>query len=213
MVYISSDCLKDKLVVETTKGTYTFAHQDTAKGSCGAERKCTKINAILAPFTELSEFLDVIAAVNSCSHIPKYEYSHVGLKIAKDNSTRVFSNGVKFDYKLHGSLYRENQVTMPRNCPGAYFSPRNQRKLEIGSNRGCKEIWGPYVCFEPRVVAKPEAISTDTTNVDSTFFISGGLFQFALVGLVCILFCLVCFSFVQIKKLKSKLSQQTSELA
>ena len=214
-----SSCTEEKLVVETEKGTYTFPHDDMVVGKSAAEKKCTELNSILAPFTEKSEFVAVMNAVNSCDHKEKYEYSLIGLSIAEDNSTRVFSNGVQFDYQIHGDLYRENQVTMPKNCPEAYFNPLSQDKLEIESMFGCKpRHLHPYVCFKQKVFvesevisgvamdARSEAISGDVMDVNSKLLTIGGLFQFALV-------CLVCFMFVQIKQLKSRLSQKTSDLA
>ena len=154
-----------------------------------------------------------MSAVNSCAHKDKYEYSMVGLNIADDNSTRVFSNGVQFDYNTHGDLYRENEIGMPENCPLAYFNPLSQDKLEISPLWFCKPALDAYVCFKPKSVAQAEAISGDSMDVNSNFVSFGGLFQIALVCLVCLLSCLVCFMFVQNKKLRSKKSQEISDLA
>ena len=204
-------CTKEELEVETEKGTYTFPLGKIAVGKCAAEEECTKRESILAPFTEKSEFLAVMGAVNSCDHKDVSEPSYVGLNIAKDNSTRVFSTGVPFDYKTHGDLYQENEINMPTNCPEAYFWPLSQDKVAILPAFKCQKMPRPYVCFKQKTVAKSEAVSSDamdvnSMNVNSKLLMFGGLFQLALV-------CLVCFMFLQNKKLKSKKSQEISDLA
>ena len=62
-----SHCTKDNLVVETEKGKYTIPNNDWynfVKGTCIAQERCTEIGAILAPFTEKSEFDAVLNAIN-----------------------------------------------------------------------------------------------------------------------------------------------------
>ena len=206
--------------METEKGTYTLPNNDMVVGKAAAEKRCTDINSILAPFTERSEFVAVMNAVNSCEHKDWYEFSFIGLNIANDNSSRVFSNGVQFDYKLHGHLYRENQVTMPDNCPEAYFNPLNEEKLEICPLYVCLPRLGPYICFKPKneVImsistkengVRSEAILAAPMNVSAKFENFGRLFQFVLFCLVGFLSFLVCFLVIQNKKLKSKKSQQS----
>ena len=151
LIMTRSSCTKEKLVVETQKGTYTFPHNDFVLGRCAAEKKCTELDSILAPFTDRSEFDAVMSAVHSCDHKEKFEFSHVGLNIAEDNSTRVFSNGAQFDYKLHGDLYRENERDM-LDCPQAYFNPLSEDKLDIWPLFGCRPRYGHYVCFKPKKV-------------------------------------------------------------
>ena len=196
-------CTKEKLVVETKKGIYTLPSGDNyAKGRCAAEAKCTEMEAILAPFTEKAEFDAVDKAILACEHQNDYEAKFVGLKISKDNSSRVFSNGVKFDYKLHGDLYEETQVTMPRDCPGAYMDPLNEDKIVIASEYNCWDIKTKYICFEPKKAAKSEAVTT--VNVNSNFLILGGSIFLVAVA------CLVCYLIKEIKNLKSEKLRQAA---
>ena len=90
-------CTEEKLVVETKKGTYTLPNEDWVVGRCDAEEKCASMGAMLAPFTDKSEFDAVINAIKSCEDHDQYVSKYVGLIIAKDNSSRIFSNGIEFD--------------------------------------------------------------------------------------------------------------------
>ena len=171
---------------------------------------CKKMLHISVP-VDKSEFLAVMGSVNSCGHQDKYEYSMVGLTIAEDDTNRVFPNGVQFDYKIHGDLYRENEIGTG-NCPIAYFNPLSKDKLEISPQWFCEDAPNRYVCFKPKSAAKSEAVSGDAMDVNSNLVSFGGLFQVAMFCLVGLLSCLVCFLFVKIRKLKSKNAQQISGL-
>lgn len=123
-----------------------------------------QIGAILAPFTEKSEFDKVMSSLNSCEHADFLYPRKIGLIIARDNSARIFSNGLPFDYSKHGSFYEENHVSMPKNCPYAVFSPIFQDKLQVDSGFGCKEFPELYACFKPRF-SNSDAISSEATKV------------------------------------------------
>ena len=202
---IMTTCTKEKLVVETVKGTYILPTDDIADGRCAAEAKCTELGGILAPFTEKSEYDAVTDALMSCEYQHNLHLKYVGLNIAKDNSSRVFSNGIEFDYELHGDLYQENDVTMPDDCPSAFFI-FDFDKLQIGSEWNCSEDPSRYICFKPKKNAKSEAITSDVVNTNSNLLTVGGLCLIALV-------CLVCFLLVKNKKLTSKIAQLTSSVA
>ena len=202
----TSTCTKEKLIVETEKGKYTLPAKDSIGGTCEAQERCTKLGGILAPFTEKSEFDSVMTAVKSCKYQSKLYLKLVGLHIANDDSSRVFTNGVKFDYGIHGDLYQENPVNMPRNCPNAVFDPRRQNKLQIGTNWNCRPSRSLYICFEPKKTTKADAITSDAANVNSTFLIAGG--SIFLVAVV----CLFGFMAKQIRNLKIKLQQTSNDV-
>ena len=158
-----------------------------------------------------SEIETVMAAITSCEHTDEYDIYHVGLSISRDSVHRVFSNGVLFDKDLHGGLYEENQVTIGKNCPGAYLSPAwGPDKVQVMPDFGCQGMSAQYVCFKPKVEAKSDAISVGASSKLSSF---GGAFQIALVCLVCFMFCFICFLLMEVNKLKSSKSQQTTDLA
>ena len=198
----STSCTKKRLVVETEKGKYTIPATDFVGGTCIAQQRCTRLGAILAPFTEKSEFDSVLKAIHACEHMHSHHSQYVGLFISSDNSSRVFSNGVKFSYELHGHLYQENHVTMPQNCPMAVLDRRRPTRLQINSNIFCRWAWRPYICFEPKKTAKSDAVISKVVSDKATFSIN----PFLVVALV----CLIGYLIKQNKNLKLKL-QQNSE--
>ena len=196
-------CTEEKLVVKTKRGTYTLPNEDYVVERCAAEAKCLEMGAILAPFTEKDEFDAVMSAIKSCEHAPEYYAMHVGLSISKDNAHRIFSNGVEFDYSVHGHLYKENLPYKPGNCPFAVLIPLFPDKIQIDTNSNCVEGEELYMCFKPNKSAKPDAISSDATKVDLNFVVAGAsIFIVAVV-------CLVCFFVKHIKNLKLKLHQNS----
>ena len=202
------NCSKEKLVVETEKGTYIHP-ADKAAGQCAAEEKCTLLGAILAPFTEKSEFDAVVNAINSCDyHRFDFNSKYIGLNIAKDNSSRVFSNGVEFSYKLHGHLYDEKKLsTTGLNCPGAFLSTAYTDKLKIYPKWKCKQnISKKYICFKPKKSSRSDEIIGDAVTSNSSFVIVGTSCFVALI-------CLVVFLLIKVKKQASKISQLTSSVA
>ena len=201
----TSTCTKEKLIVETEKGKYTLPADDFLYSACEAQERCTKLGAILAPFTEKSEFDSVMNAVTSCKHQSQYQQRLVGLLVAKDNSSRVFTNGVEFDYEVHGDLSEENPVDMPRNCAAPVFHPRRPNKLQIDTNWGCRPPQRLYICFKTKKTTKADAITSDAANVNSSFLIAGGSIFFVVVAVA----CLVGYLVKQIKNLKMKLQQTT----
>ena len=180
---------------------------DFVWGKCAAEEKCYEMGAILAPFTEKSEFDAVMQALLSCEYqqplggFPMY----IGLNIAKDNSSRIFSNGVPFDYDVHGHLYEEDYVNMPKDCPYATLFPLRKEKLHILPNFNCDTPFIPYICFKTKKTARSFfLVARDSVNsgwIDS----AGPIFMFSV-------FCLVCFMAKKIRNLQLKL-QRCSELA
>ena len=144
-----------------------------------------------------------MSALNSCEYMNPYETKWVGLSIAPDNSTRVFDNGVKFDYKVHGHLYQENYVNMPTHSPAAILDPMRTDKLQIGINPHHREYERPYVCFEQKQSAESDAITGDASNL--RFIIAGGSIVIV-VGA-----CLVGYLVKQVKNLKSKLRQTSND--
>ena len=189
-----STCTKEKLIVKTEEGTYILPTNDQAPGRCAAEKKCTELGGILAPFTEKSEFDAVMDAIGSCKYQnDNWDLRFVGLKITPDNSTRVFTNGVLFDYDIHGDLYEENELWLPDNCPGAYLSLGFTEKLQITDDWKCLDNPNKYICFKPKKVTKSEGITGAGVGNNSKFLIFGGLLQIASV-------CLIVFLAVKNKK-------------
>ena len=206
LTMINSFCSEDNLIVETEKGKYTIPSRDFVVGTCIATERCTELGAILAPFTEQSEFDIVMKAIKSCEYQHPTHLKWVGLLISKDNSTRVFTNGVKFEDKIHGDLYQENHVTMPKNCPIAVLDPERTNKLQIDVNRKCRPQRRPYICFEPKKTINSDAITSDTASSNTSLFIAVG--SIVLVAVV----CLVSYMARQIKNLKLKLQQTSNDV-
>ena len=195
---ISFNCTEERLVVETRKGTYTLPTADFVTKSV-AEDRCVRIGATLAPFTEKSEFDAVMEAMHQCEPMdwqggyPRY----VGLIVADDNSSRIFSNGVEFDWSVHGRLYQENLVEMPRHCPYAMMDYYQKDRLQIGRKRNC--FWPEinYICFKKKRRAISCAVASSSANLKH-FVLAGSVFVLSVVFLV-------CFLVKQIRELKVKL--------
>ena len=199
----SSTCTKENLIVETEKGKYTIPADDWVFSACEAQKRCTKLGgSILAPIKEQSEFNAIMEAIQSCEYQSKIAQKYVGLYIAEDNSTRVFSDGVKFDKDVHGRVYQENDIG-PDNCPVAFLYPQRPNKLQIGVNRWCGEYERLFICFEPKNTIKSDAITSDLASPNKSFLVAVGSFLFVAVV------CLVSYLVRQNKNLRMKL-QQTS---
>ena len=192
--------------METEKGKYTIPSRDFARGACAAIERCTELGAILAPFTEQSEFDIVMKEIKSCEYQHPLHKKWVGLLISKDNSTRVFTNGVKFEDNVHGDLYQENHVTIPKNCPIAILDPERTNKLQISVNLNCRPHNRLYVCFEPKKTTKSEAITSDTVSTNTSLLVVVGSI------LIVALICLVSYLVRQNKNLKMKLQQTSNDV-
>ena len=202
----TSSCTEEKLIVETVKGTYIIPTADFVRGTCDAHVKCTQLGAILAPFTEKSEFDIVMEALNSCEYQNPYESKWVGLHILSDNSSRVFSNGEEFDFSLHGHLYQENDVDMPEDCPNVILDQLRTNKLQIGTNHHCRAYKRTYICLKAKKTTNYNAINSDTTNVQESLVFAGGSVLFV------ILVCLIGYLTNRIKVLKLKLQQNSNDV-
>ena len=99
-----ADDMADTLVVERDSGTFTF-HNNVMITRNEAEYECAKHNSILAPITSHDDFKALMSAFQNFTRL-RQSY-HVGLNIAKDDSGRVFSNGVAWDKEKHGKYHLE----------------------------------------------------------------------------------------------------------
>ena len=202
----SSTCTKENLIVETEKGKYTMPTDDWVFSACEAQKRCTKLGgSILAPIKEQSEFKAVMNGIKSCDHQDPIGARYIGLYIADDNSTRVFSDGEKFDYGVHGDLYQEHHVS-PQNCPSAILLPNQPDKLHIGVNWWCGEKERLFICFEPKKTIKSDAITSGSEGESTSLLIAVG--SFLLVALVCLVFYVVR----QNKNLRLKLQQTSNDV-
>ena len=145
-----------------------------------------------------------MGAVTSCDHTEQYASYIIGLAIAKDDSFRVFPDGERFDYQVHGPLYETQEMGIPENCPLAVLDPLEPQKLQIEPNWYCKGRLSPYICFKLKKSPESKAVLGGEVGDSSNFFAVAALLQVATV-------CLVCFLFLQIKRLKSKKSEQTTD--
>ena len=202
----SYKCTKENLIVETDKGKYTMPTDDYVFSACEAQKRCTKINSsILAPIKEQSEFNTVMEAIKSCQYQSKYSSRYVGLHIADDNSTRVFSDGVKFDYNAHGDLYQEHEIE-PEHCPAANLWPQRPNKLQIGTNWWCGEQERLFICFEPKNTANSDAITSGNEGENTSLYVVVGSILFVAVV------CMFGYMARQNKNLKLKLQQTSNDV-
>ena len=203
----SYKCTKENLIVETEKGKYTMPTDDFVLTACDGQKRCTKLGgSILAPIKEESEFSAIMESIKSCEYQDQLSARYIGLYIADDNSTRVFSDGEKFDYNVHGSLYQENDVGMPDNCPSAILDPKRTNKPQIGANWWCGMKERLFICFEPKKSTQSDAITSNTVSVNTSLLIAVGLILFVAVV------CMFGYFIRQIKNLKLKLQQTSNDV-
>ena len=91
-------------MLKLKKGTYTFPF-DEAPGTCAAE-ECLEMGDILAPITDKTDLDAIVKVTKSYKYksSKRYRAKYVGLSISKDNSHRIFSNGIHLNKDLHGDL-------------------------------------------------------------------------------------------------------------
>ena len=155
--------------VTTKSGTFTFFPQYVPR--CKAEQFCHKLGQILAPVTNiedrwaLQEIADQKCGIFvTPTDIPSY---HIGLNnhVCGGEVTRVFTNGVAWNEKVHSKLYYITKAKS--NCYATLWTPFNGFNNRIGvytRPENCSDFSFRFICLAP---AKNEN-SVEVTEVDSS---------------------------------------------
>ena len=161
-----------ELEIERPSGTFYFHDQELTR--CQAARECAKTNTILAPITEKSDFTALSKAYNDYEGAVPKPY-HIGLEIARDNSGRVFSNGVEWNQKKHGSFYTEADYQPDSgDCLNAFMVPEIfPDELVIDYKYKCERYTSRFICFKPKTASSSEGLKFANDQVSlsyATFF-------------------------------------------
>ena len=159
-----------ELEVKGPSGTFYFHDQELTR--CQAARECAKTNTILAPITEKSDFTALSKAYNDHETL-SMESFHVGLEIA--NSGRVFSNGVEWNQKNHGSFYTEADYQPDSgDCLSAFMVPKIfPDELVIDYKYKCEGYTSRFICLKLKKASSAEGLKSANGQVSlsyATFF-------------------------------------------
>ena len=136
------------VTIERPSGTYYAKFSDDGYRK-DAAHGCARYGAILAPITEKEDF-DAIMKVLVENQDTYWSDFHIGLEIAKDNSSRVFSNGEPYDFEKHGTYIEEDSRPLTSDlCPAAILSPGFSETIYIENTR-CDKLWMQFLCFKPK---------------------------------------------------------------
>ena len=174
--------------VTTASGTFTAYNSQMSR--CEAKKFCEKKNHILAPITNKADKDAVLKMLNpeECPmHGGKLTY-HIGLDVSYcgESQERVFSNGVKYDDKIHGPLYTDASLPSDK-CPFAYLVSVTNMNLVIGIKPGCNIQKTKVLCLDQTTAAASPLVQKkdDFYKFSSTNILIG-------VGAICTVFgCLV----------------------
>ena len=207
-------------VVNTASGEFTFHSEVMSR--CEAKKFCKKEGGILAPVTN-REDLNALkeAAYNKNKDCPFHYGVHqynVGLDITPcgyKKQDRWFTNGVKWDKKVHGPLYEETDTSLVYPCTYAGFFPYTGNNGDMiialrGDN--CDEVPFRFICLKP--AAKDQKLSYpqklimgDNPTATAVNCVAGVLF----VGVV-VLMGLALKNFMRFRSSSKKYAETTGKV-
>ena len=130
---------RDLISIKRPAGEYLVnVNENDEMTKYDATRKCASYGAVLASITEKSDY-DAIQDVLLQDHEDgrRWKAYHVALDIAKDNSSRIFPNGVAYDYEKHGVFYRDNVESDEDLCHSAMLFAENRTETGLKLAFGC----------------------------------------------------------------------------
>ena len=144
----------------TKSGTFTVHGQRISK--CKAKKICESNGEILAPI-ETKEDLDAIheLLMQGCGVFKYLPLFHTGLDMAVcgKEEKRVFTDGVKYNETLHGSLYEEVSFASESNVRIAAIGETVLEIIYIIPDDRCGEMEANFICLKPATPAgKSEAL-------------------------------------------------------
>ena len=140
-----------KTQVTTSSGTFTF--HDQAVKRCEAKKMCSGAGEILAP-VENKEDLSALLQLTEqkCGMFADRPSFFTGLDIAvcEEDEDKVFTDGAKWDPKIHGPLYRWDKYAQYADVRYALLT--DAEKVKIIGDFSCGDMKANFVCLKP---AKP----------------------------------------------------------
>ena len=193
---------RDLISIKRPAGEYLVnVNENDEMTKYDATRKCASYGAVLASITEKSDY-DAIQDVLLRDHEDgrRWKAYHVALDIAKDNSSRIFPNGVAYDYEKHGVFYRDNVESDEDLCPSAMLFAENRTEACIWLySWGCQGMHANFICFKPK---KPSCWSAEALVEERGFGHEKSMYGAAL-GMFCMTVIAVLFAFNYRRRLQN----------
>ena len=153
--------------IETSTGTFYFYEEWLSL--CQAKLKCMEMGQILAPITKKSDADKIIELFNTnyekdiyCKHNTYNGASYwVGLDIVYNGTKqeRVFTNGIKWDKKTQGEIYKDYLEDSYAECTAAMFQPTFIQDPFFIEAEICKPTQiASFVCLKPKKQSSAEYI-------------------------------------------------------
>ena len=189
----------------TASGTFTVYNKELTK--CEAKRFCREKGHILAPITTQQDKDAVYKLLDPrCKEHQGFKFYHLGLDITPcgDTQDRVFTNGVKYDKDIHGSLYIDFNTPQSK-CPLAYIQYNSDTPFVIGHKPGCYPQKLKFLCLDQSTAAASpitqSKVGSFTVNANQIILAAGGV----LVAFGCFAFATAKF-YRENKLLKKELN-------
>ena len=191
---------KDLITIKRPTGDYMVnVNDDDEMSKADATRKCASYGAVLASITEKSDYdaiIDVLLQDNEDER--RWRSYHVGLDITKDNSSRIFPNGVSYDFAKHGAFYKDNIDNFFKDpnrddlCISAFLSPWNRTEAAIWTATvPCNGMLTSFICFKPN---KPNCWSAEALveekSIKHETYMFGAIFTFFCMTVIAVLFAI-----------------------
>ena len=149
----------------TSSGTFTVYQKEMTK--CEAKQFCRDKGHILAPITTMED-RDAVHKMldwNCVEHQGSFVY-HLGLDITPcgKKQDRVFSNGLQFDEKVHGKLYKDF-TTPDSKCPLAYLRWYADEPFVIGHEPQCHPQTLKFLCLDRSNAVASQIMRSDDKNI------------------------------------------------
>ena len=208
------NCIMDcNNVVKTKTGTFTFFHD--LLPVCEAKLKCFERGEILAPVTNKRDANKVVKLFNdnldeeNCTFNTYYGISYwTGLDITyNDNEQkRVISNGIRWNEKKHGKIYRDYIKEEHISCPRVLFEPHYTSKpFKLTGQRGGVKKVNRYICLKPKVKQSAESIVQGDESMKSETFLPT---VFVVAALAVLMNVVGIFAFVRVHKKNKRLAKE-----
>lgn len=192
---------KSPYIIERPSGTYYVDTKHSGLRKDGAH-VCAGYGAILAPITTIGDFKEIMKVAKDNEDIYWGTY-HIGLEIAKDNSSRVFTNGEQYSFEKHGE-YMVERPSKPYShlCPAATLVPAVYEIINV-ENTICDGLIMNFVCFKPK---KQKCVTADALSHDESC-----KFGFVRTGAELVLLLITLYSiYFAVKNRKQKRNFQST---
>ena len=168
--------------VETSTGTFTFFEDYVT--FCQAKLRCIALGQILAPVTNRADADKIVELFNT--NLEKENYCEfntynmasywVGLDVAYNGSKqeKVFTNGIEWDEKDHGGVYKDYLKGSYTKCPAVMFQPfLTQHPFSITAD--VCQLKNSFFCLKPKEKQFAEPIIQEKNSLKNVLVLPVGV--------------------------------------